>query len=94
MTYNRAAMLRKLRLLSALDNKRRLKTYLVIEGSPGISFNDLARKVHAERGLLAYHLGVLKAAELVKVMHERRGRETPGYCLTKGGYKLLEGLSS
>ncbi|MEM3027559.1 MAG: hypothetical protein QW220_02385 [Candidatus Bathyarchaeia archaeon] len=58
----------------------------------GISFNDLARKPGIERGLCAYHLGILKAANLVTIDLERMGRSSSHYRLTDEGRKFLEYL--
>ncbi|MEM3693693.1 MAG: helix-turn-helix domain-containing protein [Candidatus Bathyarchaeia archaeon] len=76
----------------ALDNEYRLKAFLTIGENEGISFNDLARKLGIERGLCAYHLGILKAANLVALDLERRGRSSSHYRLTDEGRKFLEYL--
>ncbi|RLE67600.1 MAG: hypothetical protein DRJ34_04505 [Thermoprotei archaeon] len=73
----------------ALDNKYRLKAILLIYRNPGISFNELARKIGIQRGLLAYHLGVLKAANLININPQREGRKLSHYYLTEEGEKLL-----
>jgi predicted transcriptional regulator len=84
----------KLRTYRALDNDRRLNAFLSINEQPGISFNELARKMRIERGLLAYHLGVLKASGLIDVTYVRRSRETSQYKLTKKGEEVLKELSA
>lgn len=83
----------KLRVYAALDNDLRLKAVFEIDDKPDISFNELSRKLKIERGLLGYHLGVLKAAGLVNVDYERRSKETSKYRLTEEGEKVLEKLS-
>jgi len=83
-----------LRKYGALDNELRLAAVLEIMENPGISFNDLARKLGVEKGLLAYHIGVLKAAGLVKVNPHRKGRKTSHYQLTEECKSILEELLS
>jgi DNA-binding transcriptional ArsR family regulator len=83
----------KLRKYAALDNDLRLKAVFEVDDKPDISFNELSRKLKIERGLLGYHLGVLKAAGLVNVDYERRSKETSKYRLTEEGKKVLEELS-
>lgn len=46
----------------ALDNSYRLKAFAEIAKNQVIYFSDLARKINIERGLLAYHVGVLHTA--------------------------------
>jgi len=84
----------KLRLYAALDSDLRLKAFFEIDRKPDISFNELSRKLKIERGLLGYHLGVLKAAGLVNVDYERRSKETSKYRLTGEGEKVLKKLAS
>ena len=85
---------RKLRTYRALDNEIRLKALAVIHERPGISFNEISRKVKVERGLLAYHLGVLKAAGIVNVDYERTSKQTSKYEATDEGRKLIQELRS
>ena len=84
----------KLGKYRALDSDLRLRAYLAINERPAISFNELSRKVKVERGLLAYHLGVLKAVGLVDVTYERTGKETSKYELTDEGRQFLRQLSA
>ena len=83
---------RKLRVYRALDNKVRLKALKAISEEPGMSFNSISRKANVERGLLAYHLGVLKAAGLVDVRYRRTSKKTSEYNLTQLGKKHLQDL--
>jgi DNA-binding transcriptional ArsR family regulator len=85
---------RRLRAYRALDNGVRLNAFLEISRQPGVSFNDLSRIIGVERGLLAYHLAVLKAAGIVKVSYERRSKQTSKYELTREGEKLAQELCS
>ncbi|MEM3465694.1 MAG: winged helix-turn-helix domain-containing protein [Thermoproteota archaeon] len=85
---------RRLRIYRALDNEIRLKAFLAVSRQPGASFNELARAIGVERGLLAYHLAVLKAAGIVEARYERRSRQTSMYTLTNEGKKLAEELCS
>ncbi len=87
-------ILGELRMYGALDNGSRLRAYLALSESPGIGFNELARRVGLQKGLLAYHLGVLKAAGLVKVRYGRMSKETSKYYPTGEGKRLLERLNS
>jgi DNA-binding MarR family transcriptional regulator len=89
-----AQILSELRMYAGLDNGSRLRAYLALSESPGIGFNELARKVCLEKGLLAYHLGVLKAAGLVEVRYERMSKKTSRYYPTREGKKLLRKLVS
>jgi len=84
---------RKLRTYRALDHDLRLKAYVAINEQPRLSFNELSRKLKIARGLMAYHLGVLKAANLINVNYVRRSKETSEYELTKEGKKTLKELS-
>jgi len=79
-----------LRKYGALDNDYRLKAFLEIYRNPGISFNEIARKLKVERSLLAYHLDVLKAAGLIALSVERESKTTSHYTLTKEGENLLQ----
>jgi predicted transcriptional regulator len=80
----------RLRLYRALDSEARLKALKAISEKPNTSFNEVSRKVEVERGLLAYHLGVLKAAGIISVDYQRRSKETSKYKLTKTGEELLQ----
>jgi len=87
-----AEILSELRRYTALDNESRLQAYLTLCERPSIAFNELARRVHVQKGLLAYHLGVLKAAGLVEVKYQRASKKTSEYYPTKEGKKLLRKL--
>jgi predicted transcriptional regulator len=84
----------KLMVYGALDNPYRLKAFAEIAKKPGIYFSDLARKIGVERGLLAYHVGVLHAAELVEQTLERRSKQISKYTVTEKGKQVLRELSS
>ncbi len=45
-----------------------------------------------ESGLLAYHLGVLKVADLIAMTYERVGREISRYRLSERGGELYATL--
>jgi len=53
-------------------------------------FNEIARKLKVERGLLAYHLGVLKGADPIALSVERESKTISHYALTKEGENLLQ----
>ncbi|MGC8832131.1 MAG: transcriptional regulator [Thermoproteota archaeon] len=74
----------------ALDNELRLKAFLIVGKNPGISFNELARKLKVEKGLLAYHLGVLKSANLLSMNPQREGKKFSHYSMTEEGREFLE----
>lgn len=75
------------------DNELQLKAFLIVGENPGISFNELARKLKVEKGLLAYHLGVLKSANLLSMNPQREGKKLSHYRITEEGEKLLEKAS-
>ncbi|HKZ99589.1 MAG TPA: helix-turn-helix domain-containing protein [Thermoplasmata archaeon] len=84
------ALLEQLRAFAALDNPLRLRAFLAIHDSPGISFNEIAALLDAETGLAAYHVGILKAADLVEVSYARSGRATSSYRLSEWGKAIRE----
>jgi DNA-binding transcriptional ArsR family regulator len=67
---------RMLIIYSALDNEDRLKILFTIFNEPDISFNDISKKTDIDKSALAYHLGVLKRAGLVKMECQKRGKKT------------------
>src|SRR2546425_3959892 len=71
----------RLRAYTALDNPIRLRAFRLIHESPGVPFNHIARRIRIESGLLAYHMGVLKAAGVVDVTYDREGRQVTSYRL-------------
>jgi len=83
----------KIMYYKALGNKIRLQAFHIISKQQPISFNDISNKINIERGLLAYHLGVLKAAGLITVEYKRSGKEISKYSLTREGEKFLQGLT-
>lgn len=85
---------RRLKVYRALDNEVRLRAFLTIREQPSISFNDLSRRIEVERGLLAYHLAVLKEVGIVKVDYGRRSKQTSRYRLTHEGEKIAQELCS
>lgn len=82
----------KLRTYRALDSPVRLQAFTIIRNDPGIAFNALAKELNLETGLAAYHIGVLKAAQVVAVDYERAGKQTTRYRLTDRGAKIYEQL--
>lgn len=82
----------KLRSYSILNNEIRLKAFLLIHDHPGISFNDLAQKTHADTAKAAYHVGLLRASGLTEVSYEREGKATSHYSLTNVGKETYEEL--
>ena len=83
----------KLRVYTALGNRLRLSAFFVIAKNPGLSFNQIRKKLKVEKGLLAYHLAVLKAGGLVSFTYARKGRETSSYQLTDMGKNMYTELS-
>jgi predicted transcriptional regulator len=81
-----------LRAYRALDSPVRLRAFTVIRKDPGISFNALAKELGLASGLAAYHVGVLKAAQVVAVNYGRAGKETSRYRLTDRGAQIYEQL--
>ena len=81
-----------LRAYTALDNPIRLRAFRLIHESPGVPFNQIARRIRIESGLLAYHMGVLKAARVVDVTYEREGRQVTSYRLGARGEELFSEL--
>src|SRR5438445_9239572 len=87
-------ILDRLRAYTALDNPIRLRAFRLIHDSPGLPFHEIAKAVRIESGLLAYHMGVLKAAGLVDVAYERDGRQVTAYRLGATGQELFSELFS
>jgi len=83
-----------LRAYRALDSPVRLRMFTYVQASPAISFNILAKKLHLASGLAAYHVGVLRAADLVAVSYERDGKAISQYKLTDRGLKIYNQLFS
>lgn len=81
---------RRLKVYRAIDNDRRLNVLTRLHDEPDIAFNDLARKVRIDRGLLAYHVGVLKDVGLIESKYERRSKKSSKYRLTDEGTKILK----
>ncbi|HWM52136.1 MAG TPA: winged helix-turn-helix domain-containing protein [Thermoplasmata archaeon] len=79
----------RLRAYTALDNPIRLRAFRLIHESPGVPFSHIARRIRIESGLLAYHMGVLKAAGVVDVTYERDGRQVTSYRLGARGDELF-----
>ncbi len=77
----------------ALGNDTRLKVLLGVADAK-LSFNDLARKLRIERGLLAYHVAVLKSAGLIENSIEKRhrGRKFSLYSITSRAFDLMQKL--
>ena len=85
---------RKLMIYSALDTPVRLNAFFLIRDNPGITFNEIAREVKAKKALVAYHLGILKATDLVTFTYERKGQTTSSYNLTDLGKKVAKELAA
>ena len=81
---------KRLKVYRAIDNDHRLNILTTLFDEPDIAFNDLARKTEIERGLLAYHIGVLKDVGLIKSEYERRSKKSSKYRLTGEGIKVLK----
>jgi DNA-binding transcriptional ArsR family regulator len=84
----------KLRVYSVLDNRVRLEAFFLISDNPGIKFNEIVKGVKVRKSLVAYHLGLLKAAGLVTFQYERNGKATSSYWLTDLGKGTMEELRS
>ena len=82
----------RLKAYTALDNPIRLRAFRLIHDSPGLPFSEIAKHVRIESGLLAYHMGVLKAAGVVDVTYERDGRQVTSYRLGPRGEELFAEL--
>jgi hypothetical protein len=65
-----------------------------IRKRPGVSFNELAKVLDIESGLLAFHVGVLKSANLVDVDYGRAGKNLSAYTLSARGEKAYSSLLS
>jgi DNA-binding transcriptional ArsR family regulator len=79
----------KLRVYGVLSNPIRLEAFFLISDNPGIKFNDIAKKIKARKNIVAYHLGILKAAGLVTFKYERQGKATSSYWLTDLGKRTM-----
>src|SRR2546428_12949363 len=82
----------RLRAYTALDNPIRLRAFRLIHESPRVPFNEIARRIRIESGLLAYHMGVLKAAGVVDVTYERDGRQVTSFRLRARGEESFSEL--
>jgi len=84
-----------LKIYGALDDDKgyRLKILLTIYENEGISFNELKKKLKIEEGLLAYHLAVLKATDLIAMEPCRKEIKLSCYRLTEKGKIVRELLS-
>jgi predicted transcriptional regulator len=80
----------KLKVYRAIDDDCRLSILVTLLHSPDMAFNEVARSLGIDTGLLAYHLGVLKHVGLVDGTFVRRGRNTTRYCLTEEGRQVLK----
>jgi len=85
-----AELRKRLKVYRAIDNNHRLNILTTLFDEPDIAFNDLARKTEIERGLLAYHMGVLKDVGLVESEYERRSKKSSKYRLTNEGIEILK----
>jgi len=86
------SILDRLRAYTALDNPLRLRAFRLIHDTPGLPFHEIAKSLRVESGLLAYHMGVLKAAGIVDVAYERDGRQMTSYQLGARGEELSSEL--
>src|SRR5207245_2113390 len=68
-------VLERLKAYTALDNPIRLRAFRLLHDSPGVPFNKIAKHIRIESGLLAYHLGRLKAHGVGPVAYAREGRQ-------------------
>src|SRR3989442_6715042 len=82
----------RLRSYTALDNPIRLRAFRLIHESSGVPFNEIAKRIRIESGLLAYHMGVLKAAGGVDVTYARDGRHVTSHPLSAKGEELFSEL--
>lgn len=82
----------RLRAYTALDNPIRLRAFRLIHDSPGVPFHEIAKHIRIESGLLAYHVGVLKAAGVVDVTYQRDGRQVTSYRLGATGEEIFSEL--
>jgi len=82
----------QLRAYTALDNPIRLRAYMLIHDAPGIPFREILKNLGVESGLLAYHVAVLKAANVIQVDYQRSVRETTAYRLTKRGDEIYAAM--
>jgi len=85
-----ARVSRRLKVYRAIDSDYRLNILTILHDEPDIAFNNLAKKVGIERGLLAYHVGVLKGVGLIESEYERRSKESTKYRITDEGMKILK----
>lgn len=60
----------------------------LIRDNPGITFKEMVKAVKAKKALVAYHLAILKATELVTFTYERKDRSSSSYSPTELGNKV------
>jgi predicted transcriptional regulator len=80
----------RLKVYRAIDDDCRLSILVTLSRNPDLAFNEVARSLGIDTGLLAYHLGVLKHVGLVDGSFVRRGKNTTRYCLTEEGIQVLK----
>ncbi len=85
---------RKLMIYSALDKRVPLEAFFQIRDNPGIAFREIVKAVRAKDTLVAYHLGIMKATDLVTFTYERKGQRTSSYNLTDLGKKVAKELAT
>ncbi|RLE68984.1 MAG: hypothetical protein DRJ43_04660 [Thermoprotei archaeon] len=83
----------KLKVYRALDNEIRLRILLTLSKESPLAFSDIVRRVGVEKGLLAYHIGVLKSVGLVECRYERHSSKLSKYWLTDKARKVLKELN-
>ncbi len=82
------AVAARLRAFASLRNPARVRVFVLIHDHPGISFNELARRLHVATGQMAYHVGMLRAGGLVDLRYVRRSKETSEYRLSPFGLQM------
>ncbi len=84
------AVAARLRAFASLRSPARVRAFVLIHDHPGISFNELARKLKVPTGHMAYHIALLRSGGLVDLHYVRRSKETSEYRLSHFGLQMYK----
>ena len=77
--------------MSILANESRLKILYYLQSiNDKVNFNDIVKQLQIKNGKLAYHIGILKANNLVNNSNEKQGKKFSFYSLSEDGLEALQ----
>lgn len=80
--------------MSILANESRLKILYYLQSiNDKVNFNDIVKQLQIKNGKLAYHIGILKANNLVNnsnEFNEKQGKKFSFYSLSEDGLEALQ----